>query len=151
MRHAIDFLETNKGYTPDVIVTLQPTSPLRRAEHIDAAIEMLIGTGADAVFSVCEAEHSPYWMRTIGDGGRLTPLLPGSESYTRRQDLPPVYRLNGAVYVETRTGLVGSGKPTGMDVRALVMERLDSIDIDEDLDLRIAEMQLLARMGTPAS
>ena len=60
VQHAARYLEKTEGYKPDIMVTLQPTSPLRRAEHIDAAIDMLISTKADRVLSVCEAEHSPY-------------------------------------------------------------------------------------------
>lgn len=151
VRHAVEYLERTEGYKPDLIVTLQPTSPLRRAEHIDSAIEMLVDMGADAVFSVCEAEHSPYWMRGVDDDGRLVPLLSGSEAYLRRQDLPVVYRLNGAVFAETYEAVCGDRPHADLDTRALVMERWESVDIDEELDLRLAEMQLSARMGTPAS
>lgn len=151
VRHAIEYLETTEGYKPDLIVTLQPTSPLRRAEHIDAAIEMLVGTGADAVFSVCEAEYSPYWMRRIDAEGRLVPLLSGSEAYLRRQDLPVVYRINGAVFAETYAAVHAGANQPGGNTRALVMERWESIDIDEEFDLKLAEMQLLARVGSPTS
>lgn len=151
VRHAVAYLKKTEGYRPDIIVTLQPTSPLRMAEHIDAAIEMLVCTGADAVFSVCEAEHSPYWMRRVDADGRLVPVLPGSETYLQRQDLPVVYRINGAVYAETYETVCRDRPHADLDIRALVMERRKSIDIDEDLDLRIAETQLLARIKTPAS
>lgn len=151
VRHAVEFLENNEGYTPGIIVTLQPTSPLRRAEHIDAAIEMLVGAGADAVVSVCETEHSPYWMRRVDAEGRLVPLLSGSEAYLRRQDLPVVYRINGAVFAETYAAVRAEANQLGGNTRALVMERWESIDIDEEFDFKVAEMQLLARVGVPAS
>lgn len=151
VRHAVDYLENNEGYTPDIIVTLQPTSPLRRAEHIDAAIEMLVGTGADAVVSVCEAEHSPYWMRRVDAEGRLVPLLSGSETYLRRQDLPVVYRINGAVFAETYAAVRAGVNQPAENICPLIMEQWESIDIDEEYDLKVAEMHMLARAGVPAS
>jgi len=148
VRHAAMFLAESQKYQPDIFVTLQPTSPLRRAEHIDAAVEILNNTQADAVMSVCEAEHSPYWMRRIEGGGRLVPILPDSNQYTRRQDLPPVYRINGAVYVETYSSVFNETSRSEGNIHALVMDRVDSIDIDEEIDFKVAEMELLARMGT---
>ena len=79
VRHATTFLVDRQKYQPDILVTLQPTSPLRRAEHIDAAVEIFKDTQADMVMSVCQAEHSPYWMRSIGDDGHLISILPNSE------------------------------------------------------------------------
>lgn len=151
VRHAVRYLEQTEGYKADIIVTLQPTSPLRRSEHIDAAVEMLASTEADSVVSVCKAEHSPYWMRRVVEGGRLIPILPESEQYTRRQDLPVAYRINGAVYAETYSAVFDETKRAKTDIRALVMEKQDSIDIDEESDFRVAEMQLLARTGASAS
>lgn len=146
VRHATTFLVDKQNYQPDILVTLQPTSPLRRAEHIDAAIEIFNDTHADMVMSVCQAEHSPYWMRRIDGDGQLVSILPNSEQYTRRQDLPPVYRINGAVYVETYSSVCGNTKRC-QNIQALVMARVDSIDIDEEMDLKVAEMELLARKG----
>lgn len=151
LQHAVVYLEETEHYKPDIIVALQPTSPLRRGEHIDAAIDMLIKTRADRVVSVCEAEHSPYWMRRVGADGRLIPILADSDTYTRRQDLPLVYRFNGAVYVETYLSVVTRTTQTNEIIRAFVMDRLGSIDIDTELDFKVAELQLLATTGASAS
>lgn len=151
VRHAVKFLEENQGYRPDIIVTLQPTSPLRRAEHIDAAVTMLIETKADSVVSLCEAEHSPYWMRALTKDGRLKPILSTKEDYMRRQDLPRVYRFNGAVYASKYSVVMEEKKRSKADIRALIMDREDSIDIDEELDFQIAEMILVTRRQAAAA
>lgn len=144
LQHAVRWLEGNEEAEIDVVVTLQPTSPLRRAEHIDAAVQKLVDTGADSVVSVCLAEHSPYWMKRL-EGDRVFPFLPDAPEYTRRQDLPPVYRLNGAVYVTRRDLLVEQGRVLGEDTRAIVMDWESSIDIDTMLDLKLAQLILRER------
>jgi N-acylneuraminate cytidylyltransferase len=86
------------GY--DLVVLLQPTSPLRIAADIDGAIELLVSSGASACVSLREAEEHPYWMFRLGDGGRLVRFAePAGGMPLRRQDLPPAWSLNGAVYV----------------------------------------------------
>ena len=139
-RHAVEWLESY-GATVDAIVILQPTSPLRRTSHIDAAIDRFLETGADSVVTVCEVEHSPFWMQRL-EKDRLVPLLPSGMLAQRRQDLPPVYRLNGAVYVVRRRLLMEDGGIMGPDTRAVVMAQADSIDIDSDLDFQLAELEL---------
>ena len=77
----------------------QPTSPLRSAEDIDQVVNLCLGAGADSAVSLCQAKNHPFWMKKIVDG-RVHPLIEGDEQrFTRRQDLPPVYQLNGALYV----------------------------------------------------
>jgi len=92
--HALDQLPPH-----DLVVLLQPTSPLRSAADIDAACRMLVQHGAPACVSVTAAEQSPYWMFRMNERAELAPLLPVAERAARRQDLPPVVVLNGAVYV----------------------------------------------------
>jgi len=138
VRHALETLRAADGYHPDWIVLLQPTSPFRRASHIDDAFELLQGTAADSLTSVCLVEHSPYWMRTVTSEGYLQPILE-APSYTRRQDLPPVYRLNGALYVTT-PALIADGSILGRSVLPYVMTQTDSIDIDTELDFALAEV-----------
>lgn len=144
VQHAVRWLEENEEAEIDVVVTLQPTSPLRRAEHIDLAVKKLLDTNADSVVSVCLAEHSLYWMKRL-EGDRVFPFLPDAPEYTRRQDLPPVYRLNGAVYVTRRDVLMEQGRVLGKDTRAIVMDWESSIDIDTMLDLKLAELILQER------
>jgi len=140
-RHALAAL----GSEPVAVAWLRPTAPLRAVADIDAAVELLLETGADAVRSVCRAEHSPYWMGRLDDG-RFVPLLDAIPD--RRQLLPDVYRLNGAVDVarcsSVRDVLFGG------DVRAYVMPLERSADIDSELDLAVAELLLARAAGARA-
>jgi N-acylneuraminate cytidylyltransferase/CMP-N,N'-diacetyllegionaminic acid synthase len=144
LRHAVSSLEAAESYVPDVIVVLQPTSPLRRTEHIDQAVELLLQTRADSVVSICHSKHSPYWMKRL-EGNRVFPFLNDVREYTRRQDLPAVYRLNGAVYATRYGVLMKQNRILGDDTRALVMDSESSIDIDSYLDFRLAEILLAER------
>jgi CMP-N,N'-diacetyllegionaminic acid synthase len=144
MQHAVSWLESTEGYVPEIIVLLQPTSPLRRTEHIEQAVELLLQTGADSVVSVCLSEQSPYWMKRL-EGDRVFPFLKEAPEYTRRQDLPRVYRLNGALYASRYDVLMRQKRILGEDTRAVVMDAESSIDIDSELDFKIAEMLLAER------
>lgn len=141
IQHAVRFLEKNENYKADIIVTLQPTSPLRKASHIDEALEKLIATGADSIVSLCEVEHSPFWMKKIEDD-RVFNFVEGSATHTRRQDLPKLYRLNGAIYVTRYNVLMIENKILGDDTRAISMNQKDSIDIDTELNFELAELLL---------
>ena len=147
IQHALQWLEQHDGYKPGLVVLLQPTSPLRRASHIDQGIKLLLETNADSVVSVCEVEHSPYWMRVLDEKGQVRRFVETDREFPRRQDLPPVYRLNGALYVTKRKLIMDEERLLGDDVRALVMAREDSIDIDDKLDFLLAELLLKRRLG----
>lgn len=93
----LDALERCPGY--DIVVLLQPTSPLRTASDIDAALKSMIDRQAPSCVSVCEAAEHPWLMFREDGAGRLGAYCaPPEEASLRRQDLPPVYVLNGAVY-----------------------------------------------------
>ncbi|MHB9143936.1 MAG: acylneuraminate cytidylyltransferase family protein [Symbiobacteriia bacterium] len=140
IRHALEHLQAD-GYKPDLVVILQPTSPLRLTQHIDEALDHLEESNADSLTSVCMAEHSPYWMRTISESGHLQPFVDRS-NYSRRQALPPVYRLNGAIYV-TSPRVIEKGALLGERVLPYVMDPEHSVDIDSELDLAFAELLIL--------
>jgi CMP-N,N'-diacetyllegionaminic acid synthase len=145
IQHAVSWLESTEGYIPEIVLLLQPTSPLRRTEHIDQAVELLLQTGADSVVSVCLSEQSPYWMKRL-EGDRVFPFLNKAPEYTRRQELPRVYRLNGALYATRYDVLMRQRRILGEDTRAIVMDAESSIDIDSQLDFKIAEMLLAERI-----
>ncbi|MFC1931523.1 cytidylyltransferase domain-containing protein [Chloroflexota bacterium] len=144
-QHVISHLEEIENYHPDIIVALQPTSPCRLAEDIDEAIEIFLETDCDSVVSVCEAEHPPHWMFTLEED-RLKPVLPGWEKIYQRQLAPKTYRLNGAVYVIHRDVIMEHKKGVmGSDIRPFIMPLKRSIDIDTDLDLKLAELLISER------
>ena len=128
--HAIDVCA---GY--DYVVLLQPTSPLRTAQDIEAAIDQCMAHKAPSCVSVCESQETPHWMYAFGPDMKLTPLMPGY-TRTRRQDLPPAYLLNGAVYVAEIEWLVLKKDFLSKDTVAYVMPVDRSLDIDTENDLQ---------------
>jgi CMP-N-acetylneuraminic acid synthetase len=126
----------------DVLVLLQPTSPLRRAHHVDEAVELLLSSGADSVVSVVEVPHRyrPGSLMALR-GERLVRI--GDEADGTRQEKPVVYARNGPAVLATRPSRIGADLYGG-DCRPYVMEQRDSVDIDEPFDLELAEL-LLAR------
>jgi CMP-N,N'-diacetyllegionaminic acid synthase len=134
--HALDALEA-VGPAVDYLALLQPTSPLRSAGDIDACLEACLREGAPSCVSVTRPDKSPYWMYTRDGRGRLRPLLPGPD-ISQRQHLPIVYALNGAVYV-TRTDALRSRRAfVTEETLAWEMPPARSVDIDTDLDLKVA-------------
>lgn len=138
--HALSWLAERERYEPELVAWLRPTAPLRTAADVDAAVDLLVRTGADCVRSVCAAEHHPFWTRRL-EGDRLLPLLEVDEArYPRRQLLPPAYRLNGAVDVVRRASV--RGELWQGDVRGYEMPRERSVDLDDELDFLLAELLL---------
>jgi N-acylneuraminate cytidylyltransferase len=126
--HALDAVP---GF--DVVVLLQPTSPLRTARDIDDTCALLTAH-TPAVVSVSPVEQSPYWMFRVGADRRLEALLPLPPGASRRQDLPPVYALNGAVYAADVEWLRGTRSFIHATTAAHVMPVERSIDIDTAAD-----------------
>lgn len=131
----LNALEQLPGY--DYLALLQPTSPLRTAEDIDAAIEQCVRQGVPVVVSVTEAEQNPAWMFRLDGAARLEPVVPSHMQTPRRQDLPPVYVLNGAVYVANVQWLVSNRTFLSEETRGYVMPASRSLDIDTERDLVI--------------
>lgn len=146
-RQVIKYLEDVEDSHPDVVVLLQPTSPLRTAEDIDGAIEKFLHTNCDSIVSVCEAEHPPQWMYIL-EGDRLKPIIGGREKVTRRQDAPKVYRLNGAIYVTRSNVIIKQNTVVGHNTGAYIMPLERSIDIDTELDFRLTELLMREREAT---
>lgn len=135
--HALEMLQA-ENY--DYLVLLQPTSPLRQARDIDAAIELCIENNAPACVSVTEETHNPWWMFTLDAEKRLLPLLDKENMPLRRQDAPQTYSLNGAVYVGRCDYLLEHKSFLGPETIAYAMPPERAIDIDQELDLELAEL-----------
>jgi len=143
LQHVLKTLQETENYQPQVVVLLQPTSPLRRAEHIDEAVDILLRTGADSVVSVVEVPHqfNPVSLMHL-EGERLMPYLEGPP-ILRRQDKPLLYARNGpAVLAVRREVLLKKNSLYGNDCRPLVMNVEDSVDIDCAFDLDLVEFLL---------
>lgn len=143
-QHALRWLKVNESYVPDIVVHLRPTSPFRKAGHIDAGIELLMrDKKADSVRSVCEPGRTPYKMWKI-KGGYLVPLLTldkkGIEAYNLpRQELPTVYWQTASVDVTRYNTIMEKNSMTGDRILPLVIGERYSIDLDSEIDFRIAE------------
>ena len=133
---ALDALSRTPGY--DLVVVLQPTSPLRTAEDIDAALDIMAATGAPSCVSVCEASEHPWLMFERTAAGVLRSFCePPDGASLRRQDLPVAYMLNGSVYAAKVAWLVSGGRLFEAGVTATyVMPIEKSHDIDTWDDIR---------------
>ncbi len=132
-------IENTKKY--DYVILLQPTSPLRNEKHINEAIELLEDKNADAVVSVCEMDHSPLWSNTLDDSLSMKGFLKDEVLNKRSQDLEKYFRLNGAIYIcNTDKLLEEESFFLKENIFAYIMNRETSIDIDEEIDFKIAEV-----------
>ena len=145
VRHAVGEISRG-GWTPEFIVLLQPTSPLRTPDHIRNAVAMLRSSGADSVVTVVELpKHlSPDYVMRI-DEGVLKPFLPEGAVVARRQDARPAYSRDGTVYAFRRDTLDRFGTIYGKDCRPLIVDSEDSLSIDSQADWDTAERILSER------
>jgi CMP-N-acetylneuraminic acid synthetase len=145
VRHAVGEV-MRAGWVPELIVLLQPTSPLRTPQHIRDAVTLLRESGADSVVSVIElARHlSPDYVMRI-DGGVLKPFLAEGADVFRRQDARPAYSRDGTVYAFRRQTLDRFGTIYGDNCRPLLIEHQDSLSIDSPADWEAAERILTER------
>jgi len=141
LKHAVVWLKENEGYKPDLICVLQCTSPLRSSKDIDGTIQKLFETDKDAAVSVCEVEVNPYWTN-IFDGDKLEYFIPEGKNIVRRQELPKIYRLNGAVYLIKTEVFLEKGTLEPDNITGYIMNNSDSVDIDDEIDFCLAEALL---------
>ena len=146
--HAVQWLEAEQQYRPDLVVLLQPTSPLRGVEEIEGSIRLIVDKSADSVISVAPAPTHPYWMRTVDDAGRMRDFIEHDRSISRRQDLPPVYAVDGTIYLIRREVLLRERALYVKNTVALIMTEHRSLDIDTEWDLRLADLALTDRLGS---
>ena len=134
--HALEFYrEQGKEY--DVIILLQPTSPLRKLRHVTEAVE-LYSSDLDMVVGVKKPKSSPYFtLYEEREDGLLERSKPGL--YTRRQDCPPVYEYNGAVYVINVRSLEKTHMFSFNRIQKYVMDDTSSMDLDTLSDWRYLE------------
>ena len=123
-----------------ICITLQPTSPLRVSEDITKSLELYHKMNADAVVSVCKAEHPPQWINTIGANGEMDDFLREDHENKRSQDLGDYFRLNGAIYCNSVQRLLNSNSIIfKSNCYAYVMPSQRSVDIDTKEDFELAE------------
>ena len=136
--HALETI--NKKY--DIVIVLQPTSPLRNESDIDAGLDYMLKNEAPACVSVCKSNKPPYWHFTIEQGGKLKSIFPQNKLLTNRQELPVTYMPNGALYIAKTEWFKKTKSFFTESTIAYIMPAERSIDIDSQLDLNYAELLL---------
>ncbi|GLS89033.1 hypothetical protein GCM10007916_01000 [Psychromonas marina] len=130
------------GENYDVVILLQPTSPLRTVDDIDNAVELFVEKHAFSVVSVTSCEHSPLWSNTLPIDSNMKDFI-NNENLRRSQDLDNFYRLNGAIYIFDIKKLQRYGKICyTKESYACKMSNVNSVDIDTELDFQVAELLL---------
>lgn len=143
-QHALRWLEENENYRPDMVVQLRPTSPIRPAGMVDAAVELLAGNPkADSVRGVVPAAQNPYKMWRINEQEELIPILE-LESLTEpynapRQDLPLTYWQTGHIDVIRQKTILEKDSMSGNIILPLLIDPAYTVDIDTVLDWQRAE------------
>lgn len=140
--HALQSMEQLDATSYDVVVMLQPTSPLRRAEDVTSAVRKLIEEEFDAVWTVSETDSKAHPLKqlVVSQTG-LGYYDPDGATIIARQQLAPVYHRNGVAYAFTRECLVGQGSILGARTGAVVLEGIQA-NIDTAFDLLLAEFIL---------
>jgi CMP-N-acetylneuraminic acid synthetase len=148
VRHVMEML----GEPVSHVVLLQPTSPLRLAADIDACLAPLLAGRARSVMTVTPAEHHPGKTLLLTPEGEATPFTCEADMEARRQDLPVVFRQNGAVYALGGDDFLASDRFILFPSRAHVMPPERSIDIDGEFDLFLAEKLIeQASLNSPST
>lgn len=141
--HALEWLQSNEEYQPQIIVQLRPTSPLRRKEHIDQAVlKLLERPDADSIRTVCIPFQNPYKMWQIENDGFMRPLISTNiaEPYNLpRQVLPEVFWQTGYVDAAWSGTILDKNSMTGDSILPLVIGAEEWIDIDSPDDWNRAE------------
>ncbi|WP_151717005.1 cytidylyltransferase domain-containing protein [Acinetobacter sp. TUM15071] len=138
IKHAIGFLQINK--INELIVLLQPTSPLRLVSELDAALEFFVAKSAKGIVSVSETEHSPMWTNTLPENGCMSNFIRPEVQGKRSQDLPKFFRLNGSIYIYETLSLLEQAKIFfDESVYGFETPLKTAVDIDTALDFKIAE------------
>ncbi len=141
--------EQAAGYDPKTLVLLQPTSPLRNADDIWAAMEAFREGGCDdTVVTVCEVDHPTAWVGTINASSRIEGI---NLSGRRSQDYRKEYRLNGAVYVVRSSLLLEKQTVFSEFLKASIMPRERSLDIDTRLDFDSCELFIMHLSSSSSS
>lgn len=139
--HAADWMEKKEEFNFDIIVLLHVTTPLRSTEDVDKSIELLFKGTVDNVFSVTEAHRNPYFnMVEVKKNGKVALVKNGL--YVTRQSAPRVYDMNSSIYVWWKDVLKNKKSVFPGKTRVYLMPKERSVDIDDHVDFKIAEMLL---------
>jgi CMP-N-acetylneuraminic acid synthetase len=138
-RHAHLDAEARSKRTYDVSVLIQPTSPFRRAEDIEACVDLVVGGAFESAVTVSPtpAHFSPQKTMTVTASGGLRPYLPTDQFQPTRQLIPTYYHLNGVCYAAQREVIIDREHVLGDQTGAVVIDR-PMVNIDDFFDLELA-------------
>ena len=145
LQHALHEMEAHEGRRFESVLLLQPTSPARLPEDVRKAISALEQDSASVgVVAVSVAEFNPRFVCVAEQDGYMVRAFDEDKAYTRRQDVPPIYRINGLLYLWRRDHLAKASEKQlfAGPHRLLLIPRERAIDIDDLHDFRLAEILL---------
>ncbi len=143
----IDFIKQlkRKNISYKHLLLLQCTSPLRKVNHIDEAIEIYLNNldKYDSLISIVEQDKHPYLSRKINNNGMLENFIEFDKNiYYRRQNYPKVYHINGAIYIAKVDIIMKEKTFETKKTYGYIMDKVSSIDIDDEIDFKMAEWLL---------
>ena len=147
LRHAVDYCGKKDNYFADIIVWLQANVPIRKKGQIDRVVTELIKKRADSAATVFEVDQIPQWMYSIDSNGFLSPLGFKSNKY-RRQDIKPLYLVDGAIIAMKREILMRRNQKVGIHMFmgkkkvGVIEDKIYALEIHDPEDLKIAEFYL---------
>ena len=136
--HALNWLERRENYRPDAAMMLLPTSPFRKATHIDGALTLFQEENPEAVISVCELTKPLHGIRKLRDG-RLAPIDHYDNLNLQRQDVETLYAVNGSIYISRPETLEHYQTFHSSGAIPYFMPGINSLDINSSEDMFIAE------------
>lgn len=137
--HALDVLKSNARVF-DIVLLLEPTSPLREVGDIQLALQRMLDMRATSIVSVCQAEaaHPAFMFRTTGEG-RLEAFMPALPNGLRRQDIEPLFYPEGSFYISTVKALRDRRSFYHEDTILYVLPKWKALEIDDIFDFQIVE------------
>lgn len=152
LTQALEAVEADDGTTYDIVVMLQPTSPLRRVGHVEETVRKCIAEGRDAVWTVSltDSKNHPFKQLIIGEDGSMDFFDGRGRDIIARQQLNPVYHRNGAAYAVSRACLLGQKALLGANTAAVIIDE-PMVSIDTREDFAKVEAVLDAREGAPTA
>lgn len=143
LQHALNYCENEEDSKYDVVIDLQPTSPLRQTSDIESAYNEFLGTNPDVLYSVFESKKNPYFtMVEIDEDGYARLSKEREGEFVRRQDAPKVFTINGSIYIFKREHLFKAKGLHTEKEKICIMDEVSSVDIDSELDFQFVEFLL---------
>ncbi len=148
LKHCLLHMEAARGFRYDAVLMLQPTTPFRKAAHIDRAIDMFAASTCDSLVSVVSVGgFHPFRMKRLVGDRLINYVDQGFEDMRPRQDLPPVYIRNGAIYLSIRSIIADRDGIVGENCLGFEMKAEESVNIDDRIDFKLAEIMLNEQKG----